>query len=116
VWLLLYGWLGYRLWTQGLERGLPFNLGLTAVCVILGVFVVLGWRNVGGRWQSRMRRIFGGSGWRTLNVEQLNQLTPSQFEAYVAEHIFERQGYTVTNIRDTKDGGVDVLVTDAYGK
>jgi restriction system protein len=116
VWLLLYGWLGYRLWTQGPTRGLSLNLLLTGVCVTLGVIMVLRWRNVGGRWQSRIQMLFGGAGWRTLNLEQLNQLTPSEFEAYVAQHIFERQGYTVLNVRDTKDGGIDVLITDAQGQ
>lgn len=120
VWLLLYGWLGYRLWTQGLTRGFPLNLVLMLVCVVLGVIIALRWRNVGGRWQSRIRMIFGGPrgrpGWRTLNVEQLSQLTPSEFEEYIARHIFERQGYTVFNVRDTKDGGIDVLVTDAQGQ
>ena len=54
--------------------------------------------------------------WPALNLEQLYALSPSEFEAYVAERIFARQGYTVENTRDVKDGGVDIIVTDAHGR
>ena len=43
-------------------------------------------------------------------------LTPSEFEDYVAERLFVRRGFQVLNVRDTKDGGVDVLVTDSLGQ
>jgi restriction system protein len=50
-----------------------------------------------------------------LSVEQMRLLTPSEFEAYVASY-FERQGYHVVNVRDSKDNGVDVLLTDQHGQ
>ena len=43
-------------------------------------------------------------------------MTPSQFEAYVAYRLFERRGYRVNNVRDTKDGGIDIVVTDEWGQ
>jgi restriction system protein len=44
------------------------------------------------------------------------RLEPSEFEDYVAYRIFARQGYKVLNTPDTKDGGIDVLITDEYGR
>ncbi len=43
-------------------------------------------------------------------------LTPSEFEEYVADRLFTQRGYQVENMRDTKDGGIDVLVTDRLGQ
>jgi hypothetical protein len=114
LWLLIYGWLGYRLWLGGLERGLWFNLALTALCVGLGVYVALGWRTAGSYWANRLWRTVRRVSRQRLTLEELRALTPSEFEAYVARY-FEAEGYHVVNVRDTKDGGVDVLITDPRG-
>jgi restriction system protein len=114
IWLLLYGWLGYRLWGWGLDPGRWLNVALMLACVGLGAGVALGWRTVGGQWGRRLRSTFERG--EALTLEQLQLLNPSEFEAYVADHIFARQGYDVVNVRDTKDGGVDVLLTDKQGK
>lgn len=112
-WLLIYGWLGYRLWTHGVQTGLFLNLLLCAVTILLGVLLVLGWRRVGWRWLRGFRQ---GGKWRALSVAAMYQLEPSEFEDYVAHRLFARQGYHVLNTPDSKDGGIDVLVTDDYGR
>ncbi|RIK37934.1 MAG: hypothetical protein DCC55_22705 [Chloroflexi bacterium] len=115
VWLLGYSWLGYRVWSGGFSSGWWLNLTLAFTCVGLGVAVTLRWRAVGLRWLNRLRSAIASPRQHPLNLEQLQNLTPSEFEACVAERIFERQGYHVVNVRDTKDGGVDILVTDGHG-
>lgn len=112
VWLLLYAGLGWRLWTRGLPRTGTFELWLLAACVLLGTVLVLAWR-VSWRSLWRGRRL---GGWPALDLDEMYALTPSQFEDYVARRIFARKGYKVDNIRDTKDGGVDILVTDRFGQ
>ena len=111
-WLALYGWLGWRLWSVGLERAGRFEIVLGIACIVVGIPLALGWWSALRRWRARLR----GSQWPALSLEQVNKLTPSQFEEYVAQRIFARQGYQVNNIRDVKDGGVDVIVTDSVGR
>ena len=109
-WVALYAWLGWLLWMQGIASWRTLHTLLLLASIGLGVVIVLGWRGrltgkPGGRWRKR-----------TLNLEQLHELSPSDFEAYVAERLFAQRGYHASNTRDTKDGGVDVLVTDRYGQ
>jgi restriction system protein len=113
LWLLIYGWLGYRLFVFGLRDGWLGNLLLTVVTILLGVVVVLGWRRVGWQWLRGWRQ---GRKWRALSLAAMYRLEPSEFEDYVAYRIFARQGYKVLNTPDTKDGGIDVLITDEYGR
>ena len=112
TWLLLYAGLGWRFWTRGIHLSNALDLGLLVVCVVLGIAVVLGWRSA---WSNFRRGLLPGR-WPALSLAQLSELTPSQFEAYVAYRLFERKGYRVNNIRDTKDGGIDILVTDGMGQ
>jgi len=116
LWLLLYGALAYRLWIDRIAPGDTLNLGLMIACLLLGVVVLLGWQTTGRNWLAQLFPWFYHAQWRALNLAQMQQLTPSEFEEYVARHIFERQGYRVNNVRDTKDGGIDVLITDANGQ
>jgi len=113
LWLLIYGWLGYRLFVFGLRGGWLLNLFLALVTILLGVMVVLGWRRVGWQWLRGWRQ---GRKWRALSLGAMYRLEPSEFEDYVAYRIFARQGYKVLNTPDTKDGGIDVLITDEYGR
>ncbi len=113
LWLLIYGWLGYRLLVYGLRLGWFLNLFLAVITIILGVLIVLGWRRVGWQWWRGWRQ---GGKWRALSSAAMYRLDPSEFEDYVAHRIFARQGYTVLNTPDTKDGGIDVLITDEYGR
>lgn len=113
LWLFGYAWLAYRLWINGLRTGLLLNGVLTAVTILLGVFVVYSWRQMGWRW---LRGVRQGGKWRALSQAAMYQLNPSEFEEYVAQRIFARQGYQVLNMPDTKDGGVDILITDDYGQ
>ncbi|MCB0160192.1 MAG: hypothetical protein KDD83_18795, partial [Caldilineaceae bacterium] len=89
LWLALYGWLGSRLLAHGIS-GFDRRDGLLAVLTVaFGVMTVVGWRQLWPQWQARWdARRFGD--WRALSVKQLQALTPSEFEAYVAERIFER--------------------------
>lgn len=112
AWLALYGWLGWRLWEVGLASAGRVELFLGIACIVVGIPVALGWWSLLRRWRAR----FKGSEWPALSLEKIGQLTPSQFEEYVAQRIFARQGYHVENIRDVKDGGVDIVVTDALGR
>jgi len=113
LWLAIYGWLAYRLWMQGLQSGLFINGLLAAATILLGVFVVYSWRQLGWRW---LRGVRQGGKWRALSQAAMYQLDPSAFEEYVAQRIFARQGYRVLNTPDTKDGGIDILITDDYGQ
>ncbi len=113
LWASLYGWLGYRLWLDGLQAGLRLNLILTLGLVVLGVAIVLAWRNIGTRWLSGFR---SSGKWGALSLRQIQAMDPFAFEEYVAQRLFARQGYTVINTQDSKDGGIDVLVTDRYGQ
>lgn len=111
VWLGLYGWLGWRIWAQGAPLLAPLNLVLGAVLVAAGVLIVLVAWEVARRWINLLRPV----GWRALTVNQMMALTPSEFEAYVGQRIFARQGYAVVNTPDVKDGGVDIILTDRDG-
>ena len=111
-WLGLYGWLGYRLWFDGLRQGWRLNLVLSLVIVAIGVAMGLAWRNIGERWVTGIR---SSGHWGALSLRQLQTMDPFDFEEYVAQRLFARQGYQVINTQDSKDGGVDILVTDAAG-
>ncbi|MCB0065389.1 MAG: restriction endonuclease [Caldilineaceae bacterium] len=113
LWVLLYGWLGYRLWANGLRVGWRLNLILITILVIIGVAIVLAWRNIGTRWVTGYRN---SGNWGTLSLRELQAMDPFDFEEYVAQRLFARQGYAVINTQDSKDGGVDILVTDASGQ
>jgi restriction system protein len=71
---------------------------------------------VSGHWFFQVRRLFRSSGWSGLTLNQLQNLSPGEFEEYVTQHIFVRQGYQAINTPDVKDGGIDVLVYDRYGQ
>lgn len=113
LWGALYGWLGYRLWIDGLWVGLRLNVILTLSLVAIGVLIVLAWRQIGTRWISGLR---GGGKWGALSLREVQAMDPFAFEEYVAQRLFARQGYRVVNTQDSKDGGIDVLVTDRYGE
>ena len=113
IWAGLYGWLGYRLLFDGLRTGLQLNLILTLLLVVIGVAIVLAWRNIGTRWLSGFR---SGGKWGALSLREIQVMDPFAFEEYVAQRLFARQGYKVPNTQDSKDGGIDVLVTDRYGQ
>ncbi len=112
IWLALYAGIGWRFWTRGIHLSNSLDASLLVICIVLGVAVALGWR---GAWSNLRRNLLPGQ-WPALSLAQLRELTPSQFEAYVAYRLFERKGYRVDNIRDTKDGGIDILVTDGMGQ
>lgn len=112
LWLLLYGWLAHRLWNLDLPIQTPFNLMLSGALIVSGVIVALIWFELLRRWLRQTQP----STWRALSIDQMLRLSPAQFEEYVAQRIFARQGYTVRNTPDSGDGGVDVLLTDRNGR
>jgi restriction system protein len=112
TWLILYAGLGWRLWTRGIHLSNALDVSLLVTCITLGVAVAVGWRRA---WFNFRRELLRGR-WPALSLAQMIELTPQQFEAYVAYRLFERKGYRVDNIRDTKDGGIDILVTDGLGQ
>jgi HJR/Mrr/RecB family endonuclease len=81
----------------------------------LGTALALAWRTAGSHWGSGLWRTVTQARRKALTPAELQLLTPSEFEAYVARY-FEAKGYHVVNVRDTKDGGVDVLITNARGR
>jgi restriction system protein len=113
LWAALYGWLGYRLWIDGLRAGLRLNLLLIGGIVVIGVALVLAWRAIGERWLTGVR---SSGKWGALSLREVQAMDPYAFEEYVAQRLFARQGYQVINTQDSKDGGVDILVTDRYGQ
>ena len=68
------------------------------------------------RWRAWIKNRTRADQWPALNHDQIQTLSPSEFEAYVAYRLFKRQGYTVENTPDVKDGGVDILITDPFGR
>lgn len=112
IWWLLYGWLAARMLVQRTPVSDSLNLSIIALVLVLGVYIGVGWWIVGERWLSLLRP----GGGRALSLKDMLALSPSQFEEYVARRIFERQGFSVLNTPDVKDGGIDILLTDAEGR
>lgn len=112
LWLAIYAGLGLRLLRQSAPRLGWVELALVILSVAGGVWMVMGWRRLAARWLLRFRP----AQWPALSREELYRLTPSQFEDYVAQRLFVRQGYHVVNTPDVRDGGVDILVTDRSGR
>lgn len=112
AWIGLYAWLAHRLWSEGIQPQDSLNLLLTGALVVAGVIVAIIWFELLKRWLAQIKI----STWRALSIDQMLRLTPSEFEEYVAQRVFARQGYTVHNTPDTGDGGVDVLLTDRNGR
>lgn len=110
LWLMAYGGLGLLLWREGVAHWQMLHTLLLISSITLGVAVGVGW------YQALAQKRPVGNRWKALSREQLMALTPSEFEEYVAERLFVRRGFRVINVRDTKDGGVDVLVTDSLGQ
>ncbi len=115
LWLLFYGWLGGQLLITAWNLQEQKSQMALAALVVSGVTLVVGWRRLLPHWRTRLLDRFNRSGYRALTLKQLKALSPSEFESYVAERIFARQGYHVENRPDTKDGGVDILVIDQAG-
>lgn len=112
AWLALYATLAARLWQGGLAGAGALDLLLAVLTLLLGVPLAVAWWATLRRWRARLQP----SAWPALSVAQLLDLTPSQFEEYVAQRIFARQGYAVENTPDVADGGVDIIVTDRQGR
>lgn len=111
LWLGVYAWLGWRLYGQVTALTGSLNLALAAVLIISGVLLALVWWEIARRWLRQVRP----AAWGALSMRRMMELTPSEFEEYVAQRIFARQGYHVVNTPDVKDGGVDVILTDQNG-
>jgi restriction system protein len=112
AWLALYAGMGWRFWARGVHLTDAFDLALLAAAILLGVLVIVGWAALWQAWRADLRP----GRWPALSLPQVGALTPSQFEAYVAYRLFGRRGYQVNNVRDVKDGGVDIVVTDEWGQ
>ena len=119
LWILLYLLLFARLWRGGASALFNGNdiisLLLIVACVGLGVPLLLAWHTTSGAWLARLRAARHATDWVPLTLDEAQQLSPSDFEEYVAQRIFARQGYRVHNTPDVKDGGVDIAVTDHHG-
>ena len=110
-WLGLYILLVRRLW-QGFPLVEQLSLSMVAVLILLGVILAVSWWQF---WQGvRLSGKFGG--WPALSLDELLQLSPSQFEEYVTQRIFRRRGFQTRNTPDVKDGGVDIELRDRYNQ
>jgi restriction system protein len=109
-WVALYSGLAWLLWRDGVAAWRTTHTLLLTCSIVVGVAVLLGWRSTFARRSLSSRR------WKALTIEQLTTLTPREFEEYVADRLFTQRGYHVENMRDTKDGGIDVVVTDRLGQ
>jgi len=116
LWLGCYLWLGQRLLRGGMALNDGLNQALVLISIGLGVATVAGWTMIWPGLRTRWQARAGESKWPALSLEQIQALTPSDFEAYTAYRLFERQGYSVINTPDVKDGGIDILVTDSFGR
>jgi restriction system protein len=77
-----------------------------------GAVVALLWWELLRHWALRLRPTRR----RALSLRQMQALSPAEFEAYVGQRLFARQGYAVVNTPDTRDGGIDLLITDRNGE
>ncbi len=111
VWVLVLRWLLDRLLVQQLPPAEQGNLIMLAALALGGAVVALLWWELLRRWSWQLLPTR-----RALSLRGMLELTPSEFEAYVAQRLFARQGYHVVNTRDTKDGGIDILLTDSKGQ
>lgn len=107
-WLGLYTLLVQRLW-QGSSLFEQLSLSMLAVLIPLGVILAVAWWSLRRDWRRN-----GLWGWSALTLNELLQLSPSQFEEYVTQRIFVRRGFQARNTPDVKDGGVDIELTDRY--
>ena len=112
VWLIVYATLGARLIARGRPSLGWTELALVLVSIVLGVLLVIGWRTIARRWTQRLQ----GSLQPALGRHALYDLTPSEFEDYVAQRLFARHGYRVQNTPDSRDGGIDIIVVDGSGR
>lgn len=112
IWLAIYGWLAVRLWEVGPLGAGWVEAAAALLAVVIGVAVVVGWWQASRRWRAQLAH----GGWPALALDRVMELSPGDFEDYVAQRIFARQGYSVENTPDVKDGGVDILITDAHGR
>lgn len=110
-WLGLYILLVQRLW-QGFPLADQLSMSMVAVLIPLGVILTVSWWQLWQGW--RLSGKFGG--WPALSLDQLLQLSPSQFEEYVTQRIFRRRGFQTRNTPDVKDGGVDIELIDRYNQ
>jgi len=110
AWMALYGWVGWTLWAGGFGRLSILQLSGFGASIVLGVLLVTAWRST---WPVLRRR---NQRWGALDLDQMMVMDPAEFEEYVAQRVFNHRGYTVHNTRHTKDGGVDILVTDRFGQ
>jgi len=116
VWLLLYSIVAMRLWVQGFRWNDWFGALLIVTCITLATALFLGTYIVRHSPQDESRTLDHEiSQWPALSLEGMMDLTPADFEEYVSRRIFERHGYEVHNVKDVKDGGIDILVTDVDG-
>ena len=124
IWPLLYGWMAWRLWNQRIFKFDNQTLWQSILCVLLGVYVVLGWRRHTIHWHTRfgwlqklnwISRLRRPPKWRPLTQAEMSVMDPGDFEAYVADHIFALMGYKVLDTPNVKDGGIDILLEDQYG-
>ena len=111
LWLAVYTWLAWRLYVAGSAPAAALNLMLAALLIVSGVLLALVWWEIVRRWWRQIRPAV----WGALSLRQMQALTPSEFEEYVAQRLFVRQGYHAVNTPDVKDGGVDVILTDRNG-
>ncbi len=100
VWLV-YRWLNQPIWTQSLPSPLTELLDLmemAAAMTLILVWVGLLWRQLKPRNRSKIY---------SLDLDQLLELNPKEFEHYVAS-LFRRKGYKVVVRGGSGDHGVDL--------
>lgn len=111
LWVFLYGWLSRYFWIHGIQLD-QTGLVLIGSCILLGVSIALGWYRTIKFWQTPLapKQIRG-----PLTQSQMLELSPAEFEEYVANTIFVNQGYIVHDTPHVKDGGIDILLEDENG-
>lgn len=112
--MLLVGWLVVRHGLLAAAFGrlpadvvAPFNLLTSAALLTTGLFwmlLVWQWRLAGGRGRLS-----------AMTLEQLQTISPVEFEQFVAE-LFERRGYRVTMRGRSGDKGVDLELVNEQGR
>jgi restriction system protein len=89
------------------------RLLIAAAVLGFGAFIVTGWAMVATEYVRQRRQPAAES--ERLTLDDLQAMSPSEFEAWV-QQLFRSRGYFTTNTPDGADHGIDLWVVSPQGE